>query len=173
MLSRGSTGGKYPPGKWVWMRTVSGHRDAGYTDCPGGNLYALLPDIRSGAYAIGLPKIFRPTQSRRAFTPVKESVTWGAYASEEVTWTVQVTDVSGAVVRSWTSSGKTLSLTWNGQNALGVPVPEGRYRVRIAARSTADARPAAFTVEVEPLLPSALALSRARPRPPVNRAGEP
>jgi hypothetical protein len=47
---------KYPKGAKVDLFRISGHRDAGLTDCPGGALYAQLPAIRAiaGAAPAGL-----------------------------------------------------------------------------------------------------------------------
>src|SRR5207302_9882870 len=36
---------RFPAGVPVLLRAVSGHRDTGYTDCPGNALYAQLPQI--------------------------------------------------------------------------------------------------------------------------------
>ena len=40
---------RYPAGTRVSFNTVSGHRDAKATDCPGARLYGRLPEIRSKA----------------------------------------------------------------------------------------------------------------------------
>ena len=37
---------RFPAGLPVFLRTVSGHRDAGFTDCPGNQLYGLLTAAR-------------------------------------------------------------------------------------------------------------------------------
>jgi uncharacterized protein with LGFP repeats len=49
-------GNKYPPGARADLYRISGHRDAGRTDCPGDALYAQLPSIRAiaGAAPTGL-----------------------------------------------------------------------------------------------------------------------
>ncbi|WP_433295771.1 N-acetylmuramoyl-L-alanine amidase [Actinoplanes sp. CA-030573] len=49
-------GDRYPLGRRVTMYRISGHRDAGRTDCPGDSLYRQLPQIRAiaGAAPIGL-----------------------------------------------------------------------------------------------------------------------
>ncbi|MGK5530165.1 peptidoglycan recognition protein family protein [Streptomyces sp. URMC 129] len=47
--NRTSTGGTYPEGTTVKLNNVSGHRDGYNTDCPGDELYAELPYIRSTA----------------------------------------------------------------------------------------------------------------------------
>lgn len=46
---RVSGGGTYPAGTEVQMENISGHRDGFATDCPGGQLYQRLPDIRAEA----------------------------------------------------------------------------------------------------------------------------
>ncbi|WP_433826470.1 peptidoglycan recognition protein family protein [Actinoplanes sp. CA-015351] len=47
---------KYPAGKAANLNRISGHRDAGSTECPGNGLYAQLPSIRAlaGGAPIGL-----------------------------------------------------------------------------------------------------------------------
>ncbi|OIV38626.1 hypothetical protein BIV57_05085 [Mangrovactinospora gilvigrisea] len=47
VLTSGDSGSRYPKGARHTFRTISGHRDAFSTDCPGGRLYADLPRIRS------------------------------------------------------------------------------------------------------------------------------
>ena len=48
------------------LRAISGHRDTGYTSCPGGALYARLPDIARAVAATGLPKLYAPHGAGRA-----------------------------------------------------------------------------------------------------------
>ena len=48
----------------VFLRTVSGHRDTGFTDCPGTALYNLLNSIAGEVSRIGLPKLYAPTVTR-------------------------------------------------------------------------------------------------------------
>ncbi|HXY71310.1 MAG TPA: N-acetylmuramoyl-L-alanine amidase [Actinomycetota bacterium] len=47
MESGGGIGVRWKKGTWVHLRTISGHRDANFTSCPGNRLYADLPAIRS------------------------------------------------------------------------------------------------------------------------------
>lgn len=42
-------GGRFDAGERVTLPRVMGHRDVGYTECPGHNLYSRLGDIRVGA----------------------------------------------------------------------------------------------------------------------------
>lgn len=43
----GGTNIRYPVGTPVTLNTISGHRDVGATACPGANLYAQLPALRT------------------------------------------------------------------------------------------------------------------------------
>ncbi|HEX8099421.1 MAG TPA: peptidoglycan recognition protein [Actinomycetota bacterium] len=149
MTSSGSTGGKYPAGRRVWFHTISSHRDAGYTACPGNYLYAKVPTIRTVAYSLGLPKIFSPRQSRSGFTPVKESVTWTAKGSSTLTWRLQIVDAKAVVVRSFKLVGTTFTKTWTGTGTDGKPVPAGTYTATISAtKDTKAARPASYRLVV-------------------------
>jgi len=58
VISAGSE--KYASGLPVLLRSVSGHRDTGYTECPGNLLFARLNDLARAANAIGLPKVYEP-----------------------------------------------------------------------------------------------------------------
>ena len=49
LTSGGGSTSKYPEGKSVTLKTVSGHRDTSYTDCPGTAFYNRLGSIRTAA----------------------------------------------------------------------------------------------------------------------------
>ena len=51
-------GQKFATGQHVTFPAIAGHRDANFTDCPGGRLYAQLPDIRKVVARTGQPKIY-------------------------------------------------------------------------------------------------------------------
>ena len=58
-----SSGGnaRFPEGVPVTLRAVSGHRDTGFTTCPGNAFYAQLRSIAQATSAVGLPKLFAPS----------------------------------------------------------------------------------------------------------------
>jgi hypothetical protein len=154
MMSRGSTGNKYPPGKWVHFRTIAGHRNAGYTSCPGKYLYAKLRTIRAVVYDTGLPKIFNAKQSRSKFIIGLRSVTWKATASAKMKWNLRVIDADNNVVIDWNRSGRAFSLTWDGSTRDGGWAPPGTYRVVLKAwNSSGRARSARFTLTILPVPP--------------------
>ena len=92
---------KYPRGTEVQLRAISGHRDTGFTSCPGTRLYAKLPDLRHEVAAIGLPKLYAPT--------VKGSlggrIQFSARLSQAGNWTITVRDPVGTVVARATGRG--------------------------------------------------------------------
>src|SRR5947208_1829861 len=52
---------RFPAGVPVVLRAVSGHRDTGFTSCPGNVLYARIGKITSEAAGLGLPKLYVPS----------------------------------------------------------------------------------------------------------------
>jgi len=49
LTSAGGSGARWPAGTEVTFRTVSGHRDAYATECPGDVLYGQVPNLRASA----------------------------------------------------------------------------------------------------------------------------
>jgi uncharacterized protein with LGFP repeats len=131
VISGGSE--RWPAKVPVLLRAVSGHRDTGFTECPGGTLYARLNQIAADAAKLGGPKIFDPRVEASAEGPVR----FRARLSQALSWTVTVTSGGAEVARS-TGSGKTLDWIWDATS-----LPPGSYRWSISAGS---ARPATGSV---------------------------
>lgn len=151
MTSGGSN--KYPEGTAVNLPNVSAHRDVGLTECPGGTLYAWLPEFRQGAASIGNPKMYSPALNRDVFTPngdgVADSIEIGARLSENANWRVDVKSPLGEVVRSWTGAGGSVSVPWDGRNTLGAFLQHDRYQVSISASNpTGSVRPWSTSVQL-------------------------
>src|ERR671924_360715 len=51
---------KFKKGIPIFLRAVSGHRDTGYTSCPGARMYGQLGGFARGAAATGLPELYTP-----------------------------------------------------------------------------------------------------------------
>ena len=68
-----SSGGnpRFPRGVPVFLRSVVGHRDTGFTDCPGAKLYAQLDSLARDVAATGLPKIYAPAVRGAIGAPVR------------------------------------------------------------------------------------------------------
>ncbi len=122
---------RFGAGLPVFLRTVSGHRDTGFTDCPGSALYGLLNSIGGEVSRIGLPKLYAPTVSGT----VPGRVRFRAKLSAPLPWTVDVYDAAGNAVASSPGSGATVDWTWDATTAL-----PGSYTYMI--RSDQSVRPA-------------------------------
>ncbi|MFY9586138.1 MAG: N-acetylmuramoyl-L-alanine amidase, partial [Actinomycetota bacterium] len=146
---------KYPAGKRVTFNRISGHRDGQQTACPGAKAYYLLPSIRKAVNAMGLPKIYLPTQSSTVLRPdgdtKNEAVTVRATFSASLSWSVEFLTVGGSgVLRKFSGYGTSLTATWNGRSPTGeLTGYTGAVPVRITAgkRSTV-ARPASLLTYV-------------------------
>jgi len=100
---------KYKRGTSVTLRAISGHRDTGFTSCPGTRLYARLPSLAREVAAIGLPKLYAPVVRGS----LGGSVQFSARLSRAGGWTVTVRDKAGAVVARGTGRGINVAWIWN------------------------------------------------------------
>ncbi|MGH3116503.1 MAG: N-acetylmuramoyl-L-alanine amidase [Gaiellales bacterium] len=126
---------RFPAGLPTWMRAVSGHRDTGFTSCPGAGLYGQLGSLAGRARAIGLPKLFTPEVegSPGGF------VSFSARLSNPLAWTVIVADSTGRQVAMGAGFGTAVQWTWDARLA-----PPGAYTYQIAAGL--NVRPAEGTI---------------------------
>jgi hypothetical protein len=131
LASRGNA--KFRAGKVVVLRTISGHRDTGPSECPGDATYALLPSIAKRVAATGLPKIYSPTAAGALGGPIRFQARLSAAAS----WTVTITNASGKAVATGHGTGTVVDWTWHAPKA-----GKTGYRWTIA---TTGARPATGT----------------------------
>jgi hypothetical protein len=118
---------RFPAGLPVFLRTVSGHRDTGFTDCPGNALYGLLTTLAGDAARIGLPKLYAPTVSGT----VPGSVRFRARLSSALPWGIAVYDAAGATVASTSGLGADVDWTWDASL-----LPPGSYTYKISSEDT-------------------------------------
>jgi hypothetical protein len=118
---------RFPAGVPVTLRTISGHRDTGFTSCPGARLYSELNGLARAVFQTGLPKLYSPSVTGGAGGLVRFTAT----LSEPLPWSVLVTDRSGAVVASGEGEGTTVDWTWDART-----IPAGRYAYAIDAGPT-------------------------------------
>jgi hypothetical protein len=97
---------RFGAGVPVFLRTISGHRDTGFTDCPGNVLYRQIPNIAIAVSKIGLPKLYAPLVTGR----VPGLVRFRAKLSSALPWTVTVTDSQGVLLG--TGAGTTAKVDW-------------------------------------------------------------
>ncbi|HWC45632.1 MAG TPA: N-acetylmuramoyl-L-alanine amidase, partial [Casimicrobiaceae bacterium] len=125
---------RFPAGTPVFLRAVSGHRDAYFTECPGNALYAEIPAIAKAVASLGGPKIYAPLVAR--VDEVHTRIT--ARLSAVQPWAVTVTNSAGVQVAQGTGTGTAVDWTWDATAA-----PPDKYTWTITA---ADARPATGTL---------------------------
>src|SRR5438034_1305071 len=143
---------RFGAGLPVLLRAVSGHRDTGFTSCPGAALYAQLGAIAQKAAALGQPKLYAPIVQGKLGGQVR----FQARLSQSLPWTVSVADSTGAVVATGTGTGQTVDWTWDAST-----VPAGRYSWTISGGDTV--RPATGTIGAKPVV-LALTSATATPR---------
>jgi hypothetical protein len=158
MVSAGGSNTRYSAGQVVRLQTISGHRDTGYTACPGDRLYRLLPSIRQKVAARGLPKIWNPrltVERLVAGTPANLRIL--ARGSTALRWSVTVLGPDGSVVADLGSQrGDRLMLSWSKNGPPPQPVLPGTYTVQIAGAAPGGgaARPASLPLVVAAPAPS-------------------
>ena len=126
---------RWRAGTPVKLRAVSGHRDTGYTSCPGTYLYSQLDTIAVAAEQIGLPKLYAPVVRGKIGGPVAFS----GRLSSSLPWAIAVTGPSGRVVARGSGVGPAVSWTWNSGG-----LAPGRYTWAMSA--TSSVRPASGVV---------------------------
>ncbi|HEV3473774.1 MAG TPA: N-acetylmuramoyl-L-alanine amidase [Actinomycetota bacterium] len=148
MRSAGGPNQKFDKGEQVPLPVITGHRDTGYTACPGTKLYARLQSLRTEVEALGLPKIWDPAAAPQSAAP-GTAIRFTAALSTTMSWTVDILNSAGTPIRQLTGTGSTLDATWDGRYADGTTVATpGPYTVYLRARDLAGttARDAVITV---------------------------
>jgi hypothetical protein len=126
-ISGGSN--RFPSGVPVLLRAVSGHRDTGFTSCPGDAFYARLNALAAQAARTGLPKIYEP----RIETGEGLYRFRGRLSSAQP-WAVVIATQAGGEVARGTGVGTSVDWTWDSADA-----PRAGYRWSMVA---GGARPA-------------------------------
>jgi hypothetical protein len=120
MVSSGNE--RFAAGIPVLLRTISGHRDTGLTECPGQRLYALLPTIAKRVAALGLPKLYAPL----AAPDEGGGIRFTGRLSSSLAWRVTVTDATGTELDAGSGTGASVDWTWRPAG----PIPAGaRWRI--------------------------------------------
>ena len=137
LRSAGGGTSKYPAGTLHTFAVVSGHRDAGYTSCPGDATYARMDTIRAGINGFLGTAFVDPTISATR-VPVASTtpVTIHATSRNSPTWTLDITTSSGTAVRSFAGTAdRPIRASWDLTDATGAPVPPGSYPVSLRGSS--------------------------------------
>jgi hypothetical protein len=146
LTSQGGGTSKYRAGTKVTFNVISGHRDAGNTECPGKNLYAQLPLIRQLTTQYLGTALMDPAPTPASATYGKGgTITTTARVTSDQTWTMQIRDICrDTVIRTLTGTASPtvpLAAVWDLRDDAGTPVRPGAYGVTLAsADATAAAR---------------------------------
>src|SRR4051812_23383358 len=147
---------KFRSGKVVTLRAISGHRDTGPSECPGGRAYAQLPGLAKRVALIGLPKLYSPTVIGR----LGGAIRFQARLSSSLAWTVAVVDRLGKPVAAGTGRGTRVDWTWPSAGA------KGGYTWTISAPGIRVAT-GTFGIVPPPAPPAALSLTNLLASPSV------
>jgi hypothetical protein len=132
-ISGGSN--RFPSGVPVLLRAVSGHRDTGFTSCPGDAFYARLNALAAQAARTGLPKIYEPhVETGEGLYRFR-----GRLSSAQP-WAVVIATQAGVEVARGTGVGTSVDWTWDSADA-----PRAGYRWSMVA---GGARPATGLVRL-------------------------
>ena len=173
LTSGGGNLNRYPGGQDVSFERISGHRDAGKTECPGNALYAQLPQLRS---MVGNVQPVAPVGTQLSLSVAQPQLDYPATAA--LSGRLALPDsspVPGGTVRIQLLGGlgwRTVALaTTGGDGSWSASVPTGRSRVFRAVfpgdPAHTAARSAQLGVAVRPQL---VAMLRRRAEGPA-RAG--
>ncbi len=167
-LVSGGGNARYPAGGSATFRTVSGHRDALPTDCPGGLIYPELDAVAALAQATGTPKIVDASATPPALAAdasgVVQPIAFRARVLGGASWVLTVLDARGMPVASNSGSGGDIAWTWNGARSDGTAVPAGTklaYRIEAKDAAGAHARALLASLGAEPAVAQAPPLSLA------------
>jgi hypothetical protein len=145
LTSSGGGTSRYKSGTRVTLPTIIGHRNVGYTACPGKNIYVKMASIRAAVARYTQAQLVGVRQSSASVASGAgaPAVTFKPMATQS--WRLGVTDAcSLASVGSAQGSaqrGQSVKAAWNGTIA-GKPAKAGRYRTKVTSSSTAgSARP--------------------------------
>jgi hypothetical protein len=148
---------RFPSGVPVFLRAIVGHRDVGFTDCPGSAVYARFGPLVQSVARTGLPKLYAPRVSGRLGGKIR----FAGRLSSALSWSVVVKDAAGRTVASGTGVGPTVAWTWDSASAR-----TGVYSYAIEAPGVLPARGLVGRKATTPTPPPAAALlSAARAAP--------
>jgi hypothetical protein len=144
---------RHGKGEVVRLPTMTGHRDVGYTSCPGGSGQAMLPDLRRAIAGISVDVLSNPSVTPDRVPLARDG---GLSAPLEVSveleppgpWKLVIRRDGGAVVHRASGRGARAEVTWSGRSDLRT----GRYRYTFTGgRRTPET--GTFTVAAAPYGP--------------------
>jgi hypothetical protein len=140
LVSQGGGTSKYPAGTQVTFNVISGHRDAGNTECPGTFLYDQLANIRTlTASYLGVALINPATSTD--LVPAGAPLIVTAKTTQVQQWQLDIRNhLDGTLVRTLTGSaapGDPLTATWDQLDANGAALRPGIYDLSLSSANAA------------------------------------
>jgi N-acetylmuramoyl-L-alanine amidase len=146
---------RFRSGVPVALRAIVGHRDVGFTACPGSAIYSRFGPLVQAVSRTGLPKLYDPRVNGR----IGGRISFVARLSSALPWTVTVLDAAGRRVAGGAGTGTRVAWSWDSAGAPGgaysyvVEAPGvrpargslGRKGTAVSLVSAATATPAAVT----------------------------
>jgi len=135
LISAGGPYTGYAQGTVVIFRTISGHRDADYTSCPGQAAYDQLGSIRNAVRADMGATLVEPASSTTTAPYGGSGPTVTAGVLEAQSWRLVLRRVCDAVVlRTWTGSTSTsLAVRVDLKDSRGTALRPGSYLLELAS----------------------------------------
>jgi len=136
---RAETGSsRYDRGEKGKFRVVSGHRNAGFTACPGQRLYNRMNDIRRLTKNYMGANLVEPSASPSVVRAGQDiDIAVKSRVMRQQSWTLTISRwCDDAVVRRISGNaapGNPIRARWNGKNSDGERVRPGRYRLSLAS----------------------------------------
>jgi hypothetical protein len=122
---------RFRSGVPVALRAIVGHRDVGFTSCPGSAIYSRFGPLVQAVARTGLPKLYDP----RVSGGVGGRITFVGRLSSALPWTVTVLDEARRPVASGFGTGTRIAWSWDSAGA-----PAGTYSYAIEAPGVRPAR---------------------------------
>jgi hypothetical protein len=122
---------RFRSGVPVALRAIVGHRDVGFTACPGSAIYSRFGPLVQAVARTGLPKLYDPRVSGR----IGGRITFVGRLSSALPWTVTVLDAARRPVASGFGTGARIAWSWNSAGT-----PAGTYSYAIEAPGVRPAR---------------------------------
>jgi hypothetical protein len=135
---------RWPAGTAVRLPVIMGHRDVGYTACPGARLYRLLAQIRNGVSALIGAALVTPGSSASSGGYGADGPTVSARVLAAQTWRLSVSDCAGTAFAGQNGSTPARRVAvahWDARRG-GASARPGLYGLSLSSQTaTSTARP--------------------------------
>ncbi len=144
-------GSRFPEGDTVQVRRIIGHRDVGYTTCPG----SIRDIISNGSLATSVrnrmgQQIHTDAPDAPWASVIGDPTELTAFTTSSADWTLRIRDAGGTVVHEQTWQGQSrVTGTWDHRDDRGGWLDTGTYRATFSARLANGSALDPITIPVE------------------------